>query len=216
MRQRTIEQLRNIVEKMQELTSERDILVDRSKKARIDGKFVKREVAPERIRVIDRQLGWYRGRVPADMIPAEVNAIFEARKAERAGAEAERAAAAAAGSVDETPASESDTETLKGKDEVCALPTSPRRPPDRFLPGVPGPDIERILDAAPGEGTRDRKFRPTHVLCRARGQRLRLLPPPPRRPPAAAGSRTRRLASALARAGADHPFPVDRRLPSRP
>ena len=30
-------------------------------------------------------------------------------------------------------------------------------PPDRFLPGVPGPDIERILDAGVRQGT-DRKF----------------------------------------------------------
>ena len=66
-------------------------------------------------------------------------------------------------------------------------------------------------------GTRDRKSRPTHILRLARGQHLRLLlPPPPRRPPAAAGSRARGLASAFARAGADHPFPVARRLPSRP
>ena len=87
MRQRTIEQLNNIVETMQALVTERDILADRSKKARIDGKSAKREVADERIRVIDRKLGWYRGRVPADMIPAEVNAIFEAREAESAAAE---------------------------------------------------------------------------------------------------------------------------------
>ena len=34
-------------------------------------------------------------------------------------------------------------------------------PPDRFLPGVPGPDIERILDAAPGKELETKFDRPT-------------------------------------------------------
>ena len=151
MRQRTPEQLQAIVEKMQELMTERDGLADTSIRARVDGTFVLREVANGRSRVIDRKLGWYRGRIPADMIPAKVNAIFEARETERTAA-AERATAEAAGSDNETPVSESDTEALQEPHPA---------PPDRFLPVVPGPDIERILDAAPGKELETKFDRPT-------------------------------------------------------
>ena len=77
----------------------------RSKCARIDGKYVKRAVADDRIRIIDRMLEWYRGRVPVNMHPTEVVTLWEAKEAEakakreearRKRAEAEEAEAAAA------------------------------------------------------------------------------------------------------------------------
>lgn len=71
MRPRTTELLENIVAKMQELATERDQLAERSKRARIDGNYVKADVAEGRIRIIDRKLGWYRSRVPVDMHPAD-------------------------------------------------------------------------------------------------------------------------------------------------
>ena len=133
MRQRTTEQLQYIVEKMQALMTERDELAHRSKMARIDGNFVKREVADGRIAVIDRKLGWYRGRIPSEMHPPAVVALWEAKdalKAEReAKAKAEREAQAADEStVDETRDSEAvDIESLEDEaiaDAVVATETA--------------------------------------------------------------------------------------------
>ena len=93
MRQRTTEQLNDIVEKMNALMTERNRLVDLSKRIRIDGKFVKRKVADALIGRIDQKLGWYRGRVPADLHPESVNALWAEKQAERDEAEAERKAA---------------------------------------------------------------------------------------------------------------------------
>ncbi len=95
MTQRTTDvvELERIVEKMQELVDERSTLAERSKRAKIDGKFVKRAVADDRIRVIDRKLGWYRGRVPADMHPVEVVQLW---KEKEAAAQAKREAEAEA------------------------------------------------------------------------------------------------------------------------
>ena len=75
------------LEKMRELATEHDQLAHRSKRARIDGKYVKRAVAEDRMRVIVRKLRWYQCQVPADRIPAEVIAILKAREAETAVAE---------------------------------------------------------------------------------------------------------------------------------
>ena len=53
------------------------------------------------------------------------------------------------------------TLTPEGREVRDAFANLAPLPPDRFLPGVPGPDIERILDAAPGKEL-DTKFdRPT-------------------------------------------------------
>lgn len=44
------------------------------------------------------------------------------------------------------------------RDAFCRLAPAPTKPPDRFLPGVPGADIERILNAAPGDEIGGGKF----------------------------------------------------------
>lgn len=69
MRKRTPEQLKIIVEKMQELMTERAVLADTSIRARVDGTYVSRKIAVGGIHVIDRKLEWHRHRVPANMHP---------------------------------------------------------------------------------------------------------------------------------------------------
>ena len=81
---RTVEQLQAIVEKMQELATEREELIAMSKTAKFLGNFVRSEVVDGRIRVIDRKLGWYRGRVPVDMLTPELNAISASAESEDA------------------------------------------------------------------------------------------------------------------------------------
>ena len=49
----------------------------------------------------------------------------------------------------------------KGREVRDAFANLAPLPPDRFLPGVPGPDIERILDAAPGKELETKFDRPT-------------------------------------------------------
>ena len=112
------------VEKMQELVDERGTLAERSKRARMDGKYVKRSVADARIVVIDRKLGWYRGRVPVDMHPTEVVQLWETKEAEaewkreevrkkREEADAAEAAAAAEADAQGEPEPEGDGATIE-------------------------------------------------------------------------------------------------------
>ena len=84
---RTTSQLKAIVAKMNALLDERATLTDTST-PRIDGHVVSRDKAAARIAVIDRKLGWYRGRVPADMHPVAVVALWEAKAAAKTDGDA--------------------------------------------------------------------------------------------------------------------------------
>lgn len=84
MRQRTTEQIKSMVEKMRALVKERAVLAERSRMARVEGadeRMARIERTDEHIRVIDRKLGWYRGRVPPDMHPQAVVELWEAKEA---------------------------------------------------------------------------------------------------------------------------------------
>ena len=80
--QRTTLQIEAIVTKMENLMKQRTPLTDESKAARINEKFVAREIAEHHIAEIDRKLGWYRGRVPENMHPASVVELWNQKTAE--------------------------------------------------------------------------------------------------------------------------------------
>ena len=121
-----------MVAKMNALIDERATLADTSV-SRIDGHFVSRDAADARIAVIDRKLGWYRGRVPVDMHPAAVVSLWEAKVAvETVPAE----------TVPDPGARDASTEAL------AAEPSDVARPSDRD--GTPDPRDE--TESAAGSG----------------------------------------------------------------
>ena len=164
MRKRTPEQLKIIVEKMQELMTERAVLADTSIRARVDGTYVSRKIAVGRIHVIDRKLEWHRHRVPANMHPEAVKALWAEKKARHEVTEATEAKAEADAidqAADQAIADAVAAAEAEKNPDTDVPQTLEDAAPDRFLPGVPGPDIERILDAAPGKELEAKFDRPT-------------------------------------------------------